>query len=154
MRRRVTIPMAVVALMCMALAPVARADHVSAEEIAKRCVVTANRLADRCVASNAATTQRALAAIRKLLEEGKEDAAIRTARRAAGIITSQSDLCVRQIRQMCDRCIEVLLRLDHPELARRVHAACGDAVERVRHSQRRALSALRNALPSGEVSER
>jgi len=125
-------------------------DTLNPERVAKRCVDSINELAERCVAANVETAHECIRRIHELLEQGDREEAIHVARRCLRVIEERSDDCVDAIHQRCRHCIELLLRLQAPELARRVHNACENAVERVRHSQRRASNAIRSQFDGGD----
>ena len=120
------------------------ADAPNPERVAKRCVDSIDQLAERCVSANADTAHKCIRRIKELLEQGNRDGAREVARRCLNAIESRSDDCVDEIHKRCRRCIRLLLRLGAPELARRVEHACEDAVEHVRHSQRRTSNAIRS----------
>ncbi len=119
-------------------------DTPDPERIARRCAEAVNRIADRCVAANGETARRCIRHINELLEAGDVEGARRAAHRCLNVIEERSDDCVAEIHQRCRECIRVLVRLGEPELARRLHHICEEAVERVRHSQRRASNAIRS----------
>ena len=119
------------------------ADTLNPERVAKRCVDSINQLAERCVSANVDTAHECIRRINELLDQGDEEGARRVAARCLHAIEVRSDDCVDEIHRRCRHCIELLLRLQAPELARRVHNACQDAVEHVRHSQRRTSHAIR-----------
>ena len=119
-------------------------DALDPERVAKRCVESINHLADRCVSANSDTAHECIRRINELLEQGEREAARRLARHCLRVIEERSDTCVDKIHHRCRHCIRLLLRLHAPELARRVRHACENAVEHVRHSQRRASNAIRS----------
>lgn len=119
-------------------------DTLDPEVIARRCVNSINELAERCVLANVETAHKCIRRINELLEQGELEAAREVARRCLRVIEERSDDCVDEIHRQCRHCIQLLLRLNAPELARRVHNACENAVEHVRHSQRRTSNAIRS----------
>ena len=119
-------------------------DRLDPERVARRCINSINELAERCVAANVETAHKCIRRINELLEEGDRHEARHVAHRCIHVINDRSDACVDEIHRRCRHCIELLLRLQSPELARRVHNACENAVERVRHSQRRTTNAIKS----------
>ncbi len=118
-------------------------DGPDPEQIARRCVASVDQIAERCVSANVDTAHECIRRIHELLEAGNTERARAVAHRCLNVIEARSDACVDEIHERCRHCIEILLRLDSPGLARRVREACLDAVERVRHSQRRTSNAIR-----------
>lgn len=125
-------------------------DSLKPERVAKRCVDSINGLAERCVSANVETAHRCIRQINELLEQGEREAAHRVARRCLRVIEERSDACVDEIHERCRHCIRLLIRLQAPELARRVHHACENAIDHVRHSQRRTSNAIRSQFDGGD----
>lgn len=137
-----SVPMA--ALLVLVLAQNAQAQ--SPERIAHRCVEHVNQIVERCTNAAADETHECIRRINELLEAGRYEAAREVAQQCIRSATARTEDCVRAVRQACERCINVLLDMGQPELARRVHNACEDAVEVLRHLLQRETNAIQNAL--------
>lgn len=117
-------------------------------EIVQICKEELREIVHRCVLRNADTTRECRRRINALLEDGKVDEAVAVARRCATKIDDDTDQCVDVVHHLCRRCIHVLLDLDAREAARHMADVCEEAVHFLRHSQRRAHEAIKNALES------
>lgn len=126
-------------------------DTPDPELVAQRCVDSINRLAERCFSANVETAHECIRRINELLEQGDLEGARQVAGRCLHVIEQRSDACVDEIHERCRHCIQLLLRLQAPELARRVHDACNNAVEHIRHSQRRTSNAIRAQFDGGDA---
>ena len=126
-------------------------DSPDPEELADHCIRSVAHLAERCAEANADTAHECIRHIKALLERGHVEEAVRVARHCVHKIRRQSDHCVDVIHHRCRRCIHALLELGEPELARHVARACHRAVAHVRHSERRAVHAIRELF--GEDDE-
>ena len=122
--------------------------HSSPEEIAARCVETIHKAVERCTTATATETQLCVRTIRRLRAAGNERAAHRVARECVESLTNRTINCVTHIQGHCDRCVEFLLNIDRPKLARRVDAACDAAVAKLRDNLNRAKNAIYSALNS------
>lgn len=60
--------------------------------------------------------------------------------------TQRAHNAARYVNEICDECIDVLLRLDAPQLARRINHLCGEAVETLRVILQREKNAILDAL--------
>ena len=129
----------------------AQAQHdPTPEEIARRCIHSVTHLSERCVRANAETAHECIRRIEALLERGHVEEAVHLARRCVREIEERSDHCVEEIHHRCRRCVNALLDLGEEELARRVARACHRAVGRVRHSEQRAVNAIRSLFGEGD----
>ncbi len=120
----------------------------SPEEIAAQCVEAIHKTVERCTTTTRTRAQNCVRTIRRLRAAGQEEAARRVARECIDSLTNQTGNCVTHVKRICDRCVEFLLNIGQPRLARRVDAACDNAVERLRSSLNRAKNAIRSALTS------
>jgi hypothetical protein len=66
------------------------------------------------------------------------------------VIKDRTDDCVEAIHHRCRHCIRLLLRLQAPELARRLRRTCGHVVDHVRNSQRRSFNAIKSQFDRGD----
>ena len=117
--------------------------------IAQRCVANVTAKADQCVDDNHQAARRAVTAIEDLLANGQHHQAKHVAYRATMKVVETSNDCVGQIHRLCRKCVRVLHRLGADDLARRVHSACHDQIDRVRRSKAVAIQAIRAALAQG-----
>lgn len=124
------------------------AQAASPEDVAARCVGAVNATVERCTNATASETQECVMKIRRLLAAGRERAAHRVARACVESLTNQAGNCSAHIKRICDHCVEFLLNVGEPELARRVDGACDDAVEKLRSNLQRAKGVIRSALGS------
>lgn len=119
------------------------ADAINPERVAHACVERIKTLASRCNEANKEDCARCINAIKDLLEAGRDDAAKRLAVHCARRVTRRANACVDEINETCRRCVHLLLRLQAPQLARRVVHACDDATDSVRRTQRGCIARLR-----------
>jgi len=141
---------ALTAAMLLGWTAVAGATPADPQRIAGACTAKVARLAKLCIAANAKDAKHTVARIEVLLEHGRKVQAVRLGRRAVERINRRSDACVRRIRRLCRRCVDVLERLGQPELAERVRSFCRDKIRDVRRSQRAAIEKIHQALRDAE----
>lgn len=127
-------------------ADASQANAASPEEIAARCVAKVNKTVERCTNATSSETQECVRKIRRLLAAGRDRAARRVARECVESLTQRTGNCVEHVKRICDECVEFLLRIGEPQLARRVDNACDDAVEKLRSNLARAKAVIRAAL--------
>ena len=118
----------------------------SPERIAHRCAEYVNGIVDRCRNAAADETQECVQQIRELLAEGRYEAARELAHECIRHATARTDACVDHVIEICRRCIDVLLDLGEPQLARRVANVCEDAIDELRHILEREKHAILAAL--------
>ena len=116
------------------------------DAVFERCIAKVRQAVTRCTDANTATTHECLRKIRFLLRHGIVERARAVAARCIDEIKDRTRHCVRYIEATCDECIEVLLRMGAPELARRLDQACDNAVDAVTHNARRGINAIRSAF--------
>lgn len=124
----------------------AMADDQSPERIAARCVDAIDDTVDRCAHAAAKETHECVREIRRLLAAGRIRAAHRVARACVRSATDRTEHCADRVELICDVCIDILLDMGEPQLARRVNNACNDAIERLRSILQREKNAIRTAL--------
>ncbi|QDT44200.1 hypothetical protein Pan241w_43080 [Gimesia alba] len=120
--------------------------HTSPEDLAARCVGAVNGIVDRCQNAAADETQECLQKIRRLLAEGRERAARRVAADCIESATERTENCAKRINRICDECVDQLVSLGAPQLARRVNSACEDAISDLRSTLQRQKNAIRGAF--------
>ena len=125
------------------------------ERVARKCAVAVTRVTHKAVTFNDRKINRTVAAIKRLLgsdHPNAEKLAHAMARRCARLINHKSDRALRAIRRICDRCIAHLLRLNRPDLARRLSDLCDDKAKEVEDSRQDALAMLRTVLSDASLS--
>lgn len=140
--RRMTTCMAVLAL-CLG-SRTALAEN--PERIAHRCATYVNGIVDRCENAAAEETQECVEQIRELLAAGREEAAHELARECIRNATARTDACIEHVIMVCHRCIDLLVDLGEPQLARRVANFCEGTIEDLEHILARETHAIRQAL--------
>lgn len=116
------------------------------DEIAARCLNAMQQVVDRDAAIAAEETHECVRRINALQEAGRQDAARQVARTCLTHATERSQQAAQRIRRICHECVEVLVRLGAPELARRVERGCEQAIEQLRHILQRQRNAIEQAL--------
>lgn len=129
----------------MFLTDTALADT-SPEDLASRCVSKVNGIVDRCQNAAAEETVECVRKIRQLLAAGREDAAHDVARKCIRSATTRTENCAKRVNRICNACIDELLELGAPQLARRVNNVCEDAISDLRTTLQREKNAIRTAL--------
>lgn len=120
--------------------------HPAPEDVATRCVTAVNQVVDRCQSAAADETKECLQTIRRLLSEGREEAARRVAADCIASATERTENGARYIKRICNACIDALIDLGAPQLARRVNQACDDAISSLRTTLQREKNAIRSAF--------
>lgn len=118
----------------------------SPEDLAARCVTNVNGIVDRCQNAAAEETVECVRKIRRLLAAGREDAARDVARKCIRSATTRTENCANRVNRICNACIDELLELGAPQLARRVNNVCEDAISDLRSTLQREKNAIRTAL--------
>lgn len=118
----------------------------SPKDLAARCVAEVNATVDRCQSAGADETQECVQEIRRLLADGRERAARRVAADCVESATERTEKCANRVKRICDACIEELVNLGAPQLARRVNDACKDAISDLRFMLQRQKNVIRTAL--------
>jgi len=120
--------------------------HTNPEDLAARCVGAMNGIVDRCQKAAADEAEECVRKIRRLLADGQEQAARRVAAECIQSATERTEKCANRVKRICDECIDQLLSLGAPQLARRVNNACEDAISDLRSTLQREKNMIRNAL--------
>ena len=118
------------------------------EDLAARCVKLVNKTVDRCQNAAADETKDCVRKIRRLKADGKERDARRVARECIRSATTRTENCVNRVNRICNVCIDKLVNLGAPKLARRVNNVCEDAVSDLRSTLQREKNQIRKALGS------
>lgn len=118
----------------------------SPKDLAARCVADVNAIVDRCQSAGTDETQECVQKIRRLLADGREQAAHRVGADCIESATERTEKCAKRVKRICDACIEELVNLGAPQLARRVNDACKDAIADLRFMLQRQQSVIRSAL--------
>ncbi|WP_339727002.1 hypothetical protein [uncultured Gimesia sp.] len=118
----------------------------SPEDLAARCVGAVNGTVERCQNAAADETQECLQKIRRLLADGRERAAHRVAAECVESATERTEKCAQRVNRICDACIDQLVNLGEPQLARRVNMVCKDAISKLRSTLQREKNAIRSAF--------
>lgn len=119
------------------------------ERRAWRCAGAVTKTALRCTQFNSRKANFVVKEIKQLLVRNRPNAkrqAHALTRRCARVINRKSDRAIKAINHLCGRCIDRLLNLDRPDLARRIHVLCADKAKVIKDSQREALAMIRSAL--------
>ena len=116
------------------------------EEIAHRCAHRVNHIVHRCNNAASEETHECVRKINALLEQGRVDAAHAVARECIQSATERTRRCVTAVDNTCEECIDILLRLGAPELARRLANICDHAVEGLKTTLQREKNIIREAL--------
>ncbi|MBT5311430.1 MAG: hypothetical protein HOL38_07590 [Verrucomicrobia bacterium] len=127
----------------------ASAYHNSPEDLAARCVNAVDGVVDRCTNAAADETQECVRTIRRLLSNGEVRAAHRVARECIRSATTRTENCANRVDRICLACIDILLEMGEPQLARRVNGVCEDAISQLRSLLQREKNAIRTALSGG-----
>lgn len=135
---------------CAAACLMAATNTVSAqsspEDVAARCVNAVNGIVDRCQDAAGDETAQCVRKIKKLLEDGRERAARRVAADCIRSATARTENCANRVKRICRTCIDTLLDMGAPHLARRVENVCEDAISDLRTTLQREKRAIRDAL--------
>jgi len=121
----------------------------SPEDLAARCVDAIDAVVERCTNATADETQECVRTIRRLLAAGRVRAAHRVARACIESATTRTQNCANRVERICNACIETLLEMGEPQLARRVNDACEEAIATLRSLLQREKNAIRTALSGG-----
>ncbi len=147
--KRFTWPSCALALLAVTVsAPAAFAADANAspEQIARACVAFSQRTANHSIAHNHVDADRTVFKVKALLKAGKPGAARQAAANGIERITRRSDNHVERIKQRCELTVDVLLELGARGLAKRVRAACAEDVARIRDSQKRTITRIKDAF--------
>ncbi|MBC8354936.1 MAG: hypothetical protein H8E66_23405 [Planctomycetes bacterium] len=118
----------------------------SPEDVAERCANKVEQVVERATNAAQDETHECVRRINALQDEGRDEAAKRVARECITNATERTHNAVRYVNAVCDECVEVLLRLDAPQLARRINHLCDEAVETLRVILHREKNAILDAL--------
>ncbi len=116
------------------------------EDIAHRCAHRVNQIVHRCNTATAEETHECVRKINALLEQGRVDAAHAVARECIQSATERTRKCIHAVDTTCEECIDILLRLGAPDLARRIANICDHAVEVLKTTLQREKNIIREAL--------
>lgn len=115
-------------------------------EIAQRCTQRVTQIVERCDNAAADETRECVRRINALLDAGRSEAAEAVAEECVRSATQRARNCSAAIEAICDECVDILLTLGEPQLARRVNNVCEGAVEHLRISLQRQKNIIRQAL--------
>jgi hypothetical protein len=118
-----------------------------AEEVAKRCAQHIADHAAKSIEANEQTAVRVVNRVERLLEDGHPRQALQAAKRGIVRIVNRTRRVVQHMEHDCERCMRVLGRLGAPELAERLEAFSQEKTQEVRRSRKKAVAAIRAALP-------
>lgn len=118
----------------------------SPEDVAARCADRVEQVVERATNAAMDETHECVRRINALQDQGRHEAARKLAQQCINNATQRTQNAVRYVNEICDECIEVLLRLDAPELARRINHLCDEAVETLRVILQREKNAILDAL--------
>jgi len=125
------------------------------ERLARRCAGAVTKIAYKCVTFNKPKADFAVPAIKRLLASDRPNAkklAHTIAKRCARAINHKSDRALKAIKRICDRCIDRLLGLNRPDLARHLSALCDDKDKEVEDSRQDAIAMIRSAMTDAGLS--
>lgn len=132
----------IVAVVCL----VGNAVAHSPEDVAERCADRVEQVVERAANAAQDETHECVRRINALQDQGRDEAAAKLARECINNATQRTQNAARYVEEICDECIEVLLRLDAPQLARRINHLCDEAVETLRVILQREKNAILDAL--------
>ncbi len=118
----------------------------SPEDVAARCVDAVNGIVDRCQNAAKDETTQCVRKIKRLLEDGRERAARRVATDCIRSAATRTENCVNRVQRICRACIDTLLDMGAPHLARRIDNVCEEAISDLRTTLQREKTAIREAL--------
>lgn len=118
----------------------------SPEDVANRCAARVEQIVERATNAAKDETRVCVRKINALQDQGRDEAAKNVARECITNATQRTRNAVRYVNAVCDECIEVLLRLDAPRLARRINHLCEEAVETLRVILNREKNVILDAL--------
>ena len=118
----------------------------SPEAVAKRCADKVEQVVARATNAAEEETHECVRQINALQEQGRHEAAAELARECIRNATQRTENAAEYVTELCDRCIVHLLELDAPQLARRIHNLCEDAIETLRAILQRETNAILDAL--------
>lgn len=116
------------------------------QDVAERCANKVEQVVERATNAARDETRECVRKINALQGQGRDEAAKKVARECIANATQRTRNAVRYTNAVCDECIEVLLRLDAPRLARRINNLCEEAVETMRVILQREKNAILDAL--------
>ncbi len=120
--------------------------HASPEETAARCANIIGDIVERCQNAASEETTECVRKIRRLLADGRERAARRVAADCIRSATERTEKCGRRIKRISNACIDLLLDMGAPQLARRINNISEDAISTLRTTLQREKRAIREAL--------
>lgn len=118
-----------------------------AQEVFDECVQSLRHLVARCDNANADTVHEAIRRITDLLNQGKRKEARIVAARAIAKVENTTDLCIEEAHERCRRCVNALVDLNAPELARELVDVCKHVVRLLGAHEERAINAIKGAFP-------
>lgn len=127
------------------LAPMTALAH-TPEEKAARCVRALEQILERNRSIAAEQTRECVRHINALQAQGNDDAAIRVARQCIASARERTANASALAKRICNACIEELIRLGEPQLARRVNHKCESVTEELRMVLQRQTHAIQKAL--------
>lgn len=118
------------------------------EEIAEFCITQATEMADRAVLGNQKTSDRGVAIVTQLLENGQVEDALCVARWSIFWVNHKSGQCIADVRLLSKRCVRAIIRAGGTqELVDEVRAACQEQIARIVDSRNAAIEAIKAVLP-------
>lgn len=118
----------------------------SPEAVAERCAKKVEQVVVRATNAAREETRECVRQINALQEQGRHEAAAELARECIRKATARTENAAEYVTELCDRCIDHLLDLDAPQLARRIHNLCKEAIETLRAILQRERNAILDAL--------
>ncbi len=118
----------------------------SPDDVAARCADQVEQVVERATNAARDETHMCVRRINALQDQGRDEAAKKVARECITNATQRTHNAARHVHAICDECIELLLRLDAPQLARRINHLCDEAVETLRVILQREKHAILDAL--------
>lgn len=115
--------------------------------LAERCIEDLREKTQHCIERLDNTSERAVTAIGRLVENDNPRAALRVGKQAVENINNSARRCARQLKDDAQRCAVLLERLDAPRLAEAVKNAAKRNAERLNEARVEAVAAIRAALP-------
>lgn len=140
--------MLVAAVVLVSTCVTANAKAATPEEIARKCINEIKELTKSGQASIDRTADQGVQQILRAKRSGNQVLARRLAERAANRIDQIARRSSEAIKQVCERCVTTLRKMQAYQLADKVREACRRALNAIEESQTAGKQKLRRALNS------
>ena len=133
-------------LLLAVVAPVSVSAQSSPENLAARCVAELEEIRQRNEIAAADQTEACVRTINALQAQGRDEAAIQVARQCVSAARERTEDAASLANRICNACVDQLLSLGYPDLARRVNHKCDSVLENLRSVLQRQIFAIKQAL--------